>query len=151
MMKGWWSEGNFRSKHTPSEWRTSKLRKRIQIMVILMSSVLERKYASHFPNKWIPIMHQLITYGSFLNWGEIMSSNLYIQLNKVQKEHQFYMDSYILDVMCASREYPFSVGTGIQTFRPSIFIARCSRRVNIRRIMIGFVIAYLYQFIKYFS
>ena len=30
-----------------------------------------------------------------------------IQLQKVNKEHQFYMSSYILDVMCASQEYPY--------------------------------------------
>jgi hypothetical protein len=45
-------------------------------------------------------------YGSILNWGEIISSNLDIQLKKVQKEHRFYMSSYLLDVMCASQQYP---------------------------------------------
>ena len=29
-----------------------------------------------------------------------------IQLKKTQKEHQFYMSSYLLDVMCARQEYP---------------------------------------------
>ena len=71
-------------------------------MVILMSRIFERKDASHFPEKWIPIIHQVITYGLVLNWGETISSNLDIQLKKVKKEHQFYMDSYLLDVMCAS-------------------------------------------------
>ena len=75
-------------------------------MVILMLRIFGRKDASHFPDKWIPIIHQVITYGSVLNWGEIVSSNMDIQLNNVKKEHQFYMDSYLLDVMCASREYP---------------------------------------------
>ena len=67
---------------------------------------MEGKNASNFPTKSIPIIHQVITYGSILNWGEIISSNLDIQLKKVQKEHQFYMSSYLLDVMCASQEYP---------------------------------------------
>ena len=67
-----------------------------------MSSIFGRKYASHIVEKWIPIIHQVITYGSILNWGEIISSNLDIQLMKVHKEHQFYMFSYLLDVMCAS-------------------------------------------------
>ena len=72
-------------------------------MVILMSKIFGRKDASHFSCKWIPIIHQLITYGSVLNWGEIISSNIDIQLNKVKNEHKFYTGSYILDVMCASR------------------------------------------------
>lgn len=39
IMKGWWSEGNCRSNPTPIGWGTSKLRKRIQIMVIFMSRI----------------------------------------------------------------------------------------------------------------
>lgn len=105
-MKGWWSKGNFRSKHSPAEWRTSKFIKSIQIIVILMSRIFGRKDASHFLEKWIPIIHKVITYESILNWGEFISCNLDIQLKKVQKEHQFYMSSYLLDVMCPSQEYP---------------------------------------------
>ena len=75
-------------------------------MVIHMSRIFIRKDASHFSDKWIPIMHQVITYRLVLNWGEIISSNLDIQLKKVKKEHQFYMASYLLDVMSVSREYP---------------------------------------------
>jgi hypothetical protein len=80
-----------------------------------------RKDTSHFPNKWIPIIHQVITYGSILNWGEIISSNMDIQLTKVHKEHQFYMYSYILDVMCASKEFP-SMGWKWNSDLPSIHV-----------------------------
>ena len=70
-----------------------------------MSKNFGRKHASHFLNKWIPVIHQVITYGSVLKWGDIIYSNMDIQLKKVQKEHQFDMASYLLYVMCASREY----------------------------------------------
>ena len=103
IMKGWWSKGKFRAKTSPIEWRTSKFRKRIQIIVIMLARVFRRKDASSFPEKWIPIIHQVITHGSTLNWGDIISSNLDIQLKKTHKEHKFYMSSYLLDVMCASR------------------------------------------------
>ena len=106
-MKGWWSEGQFRSNPLTIEWRTSKFRKSVQIIEILMEKRFGRKDASRFLEQWIPIIHQAITYGSILNWGEIISSNLDIQLKKVQKKHQFYMSLYILYVMCASREYPY--------------------------------------------
>ena len=68
--------------------------------------IFVRKYTSSFPYKWIWIIHQVITYGSIFNWGETISSNLDIHLKKVQTEHQFYISSYLLDAMCASREYP---------------------------------------------
>ena len=90
-------------------------------MVILLSRIFGRKDASHFPNKWIIIIHQVISSGSILNWGEIISSNLDIQLKMIRKEHKFYMSSYLLDVICASREYP-SLGWKWTPSLPSIHV-----------------------------
>ena len=120
-MKEWWFEGKFREKPSPIEWRTSKFRKSIQIIVIMLARVFRRKDTSSFPEKWIPIIHQVITHGSTLNWGELSSSNLDIQLKKAQKEHQFYMSSYLLDVMCASWEYP-SLGWKWKPYSLSIHV-----------------------------
>lgn len=63
IMKGWWSKGKFISNPSPVEWRTSKLRKSIQIIVILLERIFGMKDASHFPTKCIPIIHQVITKG----------------------------------------------------------------------------------------
>ena len=87
IIKGWWSEGNFRTKSTVAEWKTSKFRKSVQIIVILLSSVFGRKDGSSLLDKWIPIIYQIITSGSTLNWDELISSNLDIQLRKVHKEN----------------------------------------------------------------
>ena len=64
------------------------------------------KDASNFLEKWIHIIHQVITSGSTLNWGELISSNLDLQLKKSRKEHRFFMSSYLLDVMRANIEFP---------------------------------------------
>ena len=93
IMKAWWSKGKFRSNPSYIEWKTYKFRKSIQIIVILVARVFGRKYASSFLDKWIPIIHQVITNGSTLNWGELISSSLDIQLKNSQKEHQFFMSS----------------------------------------------------------
>jgi hypothetical protein len=85
--KGWWSEGNFKSKPANVEWKTSKFRKTVQIIVILLSRLFERKDGSTFPDKWIPIIYQIMTSGATLNWGELISSNLDNQLKKVHKDH----------------------------------------------------------------
>ena len=106
IMKGWCSKGQFREKHSSVEWKTSKFRKNIHIIVIFLSRVFRRKGASSFPDKWIPIIYQLITSGSTLNCGVLISSNLDLELKKAQKEHLFFMSSYLLDVMCASIEFP---------------------------------------------
>jgi hypothetical protein len=106
ILKGWWSEGNFRSKPTNVEWKTSKFRKTVQIIVILLSRLFGRKDGSTFPDKWIPIIYQIMTSGATLNWGELISSNLDNQLKRVHKEHQFYMSTYLMDVMCANLEFP---------------------------------------------
>ena len=81
-MKGWWSKGQFRDKYAYVEWNTSKFRKRIQIIVIFLSRVFGRKDGSSFSDKWIPIIYQIITSGSALNLGELVSSNLDIELKK---------------------------------------------------------------------
>ena len=56
IMKGWWSKGQFRSKYASTEWKTSKFRKSVQIIVILLSRVFKRKDGSTFLDKWIPII-----------------------------------------------------------------------------------------------
>ena len=43
ILKGWWSKGQFRTKSTAAEWKTSKSRKSVQIIVILLSRVFGRK------------------------------------------------------------------------------------------------------------
>ena len=67
ILKGWWSEGNFRSKPANTEWKTSKFRKTMQIIVILLSRVFGRKDGSTFPDKWIPIIYQIMTSDVTLN------------------------------------------------------------------------------------
>ena len=106
ILKGWWSEGNFISKPTNVEWKNSKFRKTVEIIVILLSRVFRRKDRSTFLDKWIPIIYQIKTSGATLNWGELISSNLDNQLKKVHKDHRFYMSTYLMDVMCASLEFP---------------------------------------------
>ena len=106
IMKGWWSEGHFRTKFVAVEWKTSKFRKSVRIIVILLSRVFRRKDGSTFLDKWILVIYQIITSGPTLNWGELISSNLDVQLKKVQKNHQVYMSSYLMNVLCASLEFP---------------------------------------------
>ena len=67
ILKGWWSEGNFRSKPANVEWKTSKFRKTVQIIVILLSTLFRRKDGSTFSDKWIPIIYQIMTSGATLN------------------------------------------------------------------------------------
>ena len=87
ILKGWWSKGQFRSKPTNIEWKTSKFRKTVQIIVTLLSRVFRRKDGTTFPYKWILIIYQIITNGATLIWGELISSNLDNQLKKVHKDH----------------------------------------------------------------
>ena len=80
-------KGQFRSKPANTEWKTSKFQKTVQIIVILLSRVFGRKDGSTFLDKWIPIIHQIITSRATLNWGELILSNLDNQLKKVHKDH----------------------------------------------------------------
>ena len=121
ILKGWWSEGHFRTKSTGAEWKTSKFRKSFQIIVILLSILFWRKDGSTFPDKLILIIYQIITSGATLNWGELISSNLDNQLKKVHKEHQFYMSTYLMNVMSVSLEFS-SLGWKWESNLPSIHV-----------------------------
>ena len=57
IMKGWWSQGKFRAKSTSTEWKTYKFKKSVQIIVILLSKVFERKDCLTFQDKWSPIIY----------------------------------------------------------------------------------------------
>ena len=106
ILKGCWSEGNFRTKHATAKWKNSKFRKTVKIIVIFLSGVFRRKDGSTFPDKWIPIIDQIITSRATLNWDELISSNLDNQLKKVQKNHQLCMSAYLMHVMCANIKFP---------------------------------------------
>ena len=80
--------------------------KTMQIIVIFLSRVFRRKDGSTFLDRWIPIIYQIMTSGVTLNQGELTSSNLDNQLKTVHKDHLFYMSTYLMDVMCASLEFP---------------------------------------------
>ena len=60
ILKGWWSEGNFRRKPANVEWKTSKFR------------LFERKDGSTFLDKWIPIIYQIMTSGATLRRTDII-------------------------------------------------------------------------------
>ena len=45
IMKGWWSKGQFRANPSLVEWKTSKFRNSIQIIVIMLARVFRRKDA----------------------------------------------------------------------------------------------------------
>ena len=51
ILKGWWSEGNFKSKPANVEWKTSKFRKIVQIIVIFLSRLFGRKDGPTFLDK----------------------------------------------------------------------------------------------------
>ena len=106
ILKGWWSEGHFRTKPTTAEWKTSKFRKIVQIIVIFLSRVFRRKDVSTFTDKWILIIYLIITSEETLNCGELISSNLDNQLKKAHKDRQFFMSTYLIHVMCANTKFP---------------------------------------------
>lgn len=104
-MKAWWAEGNFRSKSLLVRWPIAKFWKKYLDCGHTLAIIFGRKNASLFPEKWVLIIHQILSNGSILIWGDIISSNLDNQLKKAQKDHEFYMASYLMNVMRGSWEY----------------------------------------------
>jgi hypothetical protein len=63
------------------------------------------KYFSKFSGAWIPLAYTVVIVRCSFNWGEIISKQMRIcaqqaQASKEGEAPTFYMDSYLLDVMC---------------------------------------------------
>ena len=77
-----------------------------------------------------------------------MSSKLDSQLKKAQNDHEFYMASYLMDVMCASREYPTMGRKWDPSQLQSMFTTRFSGKISTRKIMKEFAMACSPTFIR---
>jgi hypothetical protein len=74
----------------------------------LICRLYGEKYCSRFSEAWMPLAYTVAISGSEFNWGAIISKKLIICIQQAQtlKEGEtpaFYMDSYLLDVMCARK------------------------------------------------
>jgi hypothetical protein len=75
-------------------------------LMALICRLYGEKDCSRFSKAWMPLAYIVAISGSSFNWGDIISKKLSIWIQQAQtpKEGEtpaFYMDSYLLDVMCA--------------------------------------------------
>ena len=147
-MKGWWFEGQFRENISLVWWRTSKFRKSIQIIVIFLARIFGRKDASSFLEKWIPIIHQVITHRSTFNWGELIHPILISNRRNLRRNINFTCLHTCWMWCVLAKNILLLVGNESLTFRQFILTARCYGRISIRSIMSLSTMGYLPQFTK---
>jgi len=84
----------------------TKLREPYIYLMDLICRLYGEKDYSRFLEAWMPLAYTMAISRSSFKWGAIISKKLsiYIQQAQMRKEGEtptFYMDSYLLDVMCA--------------------------------------------------
>jgi hypothetical protein len=106
----WYEEGRtfkaLRSKPFP----TIHLKVRIHMGTQLVSRIYGEKYATHVRIGWVPMMYEITEGGKIFNWVTILSNSLAEAIGKAQLDAfsgtlEFYMSSYLLDVVCASNTF----------------------------------------------
>jgi hypothetical protein len=105
-MASWWREDKKYTNHSTSWYQTTNLREPYIYLMALICRLYGEKDCSRFSEAWMPLAYTVAISGSGFNWGAIISKKLSICIQQAQmpKEGEtptFYMDSYLLDVMCA--------------------------------------------------
>lgn len=105
-MASWWKEYKKFSNSSNGWYGTINLREPYIYLMALICRLYEEKEYSKFSEAWIPLPYIVeISRGDF-NWGDIISKHLRIcvqqaQTSKEGETQDFYMASYLLDVICA--------------------------------------------------
>jgi hypothetical protein len=77
----------------------------------IMNSMICRLYgeetSTHFRMEWFPMAYTMVKNGQAFNWEIILSFNITNQVldPKGITNHVFYMSSYLIDVICATRYF----------------------------------------------
>jgi hypothetical protein len=105
LMASWWREENKFTNHSNGWYGTINLREPYIYLMALICQLYEEKDCSNFSEAWMPLSYIVAIVGSRFNWGSIISKQLRIcvQQDQTSKEGEtpnFYMASYLLDVIC---------------------------------------------------
>jgi hypothetical protein len=78
---------------------------------MMMCRLYWKEDTTHFFLQWVPIMHSVAEGYSF-DWAKILSDGLVKEITTYQslkakgKPTQFFMSSYIMDVVCSMMAFP---------------------------------------------
>lgn len=97
------------AKNDQGASRTATLRRPYQLLILLLCRLYGRKSGRFFKSSWAPLIHEISTNGTILNWATILSDSMSLAINQIRKSAQvtgFYMSSYFMDAVCASNTFP---------------------------------------------
>jgi len=105
-MASWWREDKKFTNQRNGYYGTTNLRESYVYLMALICRLYREKDCSIFSEAWMSLAYIVVISGSGFNWGDIISKKLSIciQQDQMPKEGEtptFYMDSFLLDFMCA--------------------------------------------------
>jgi hypothetical protein len=109
-MASWWREDKNFTNRTFGWYPTTNLRELYIYLMDLICWLYGEKYCSRFSEACMPLAYMVAISWRGFNWGAIISKQLSICIQQAQtpKEGEtpsFYMDSYLLDVICARNAF----------------------------------------------
>jgi hypothetical protein len=122
----WWKEDRKFVNMVVGWYSIVNLRDPYMYLMALIFHLYGEKDCSKFFEAWMPLAYTVVISGSVFNWGSIISKQLSIRIEQAQKPNpgeapSFFMESYLLDVMCARNIFP---GMGL-SWHVSEFTCAC--------------------------
>ena len=83
----------------------------MQYLTAMLSRIHGEVDNTFFKAEWIPLDHGVMSIGADFNWPSILSANILRDLEKAvlrpkAKGSPFYFSSFLMDVLCASNQFP---------------------------------------------
>jgi hypothetical protein len=106
LLGSWWKEDNKFTNRSTGWYNTINLEEPYMYLMALICRLYGENDCSKFSEAWMPLAYTVAISGRSFNWGVIVSKKLTINISQAHtpKEGEvltFYMESYLLDVICA--------------------------------------------------
>jgi hypothetical protein len=111
IIKYWWRHPKKFRADTHNVYATASLNDYMVYVAMILCRHFRKKSPTHFPAKWVPLLHEAGEGYSF-NWNKIISDNLAKEVMEYQTMRSngrpvtFYMSAYIMDAICFMTPFP---------------------------------------------
>lgn len=107
----WWFDDDAFKPSPLRVYQVQNFHEDYRLVAIMLCRLMGEKNCNIFKKEWVPYMYAVVEQGRVLNWANILADVMqkvlrkYLEVSEVAKP-QFYMFSYLLDMVLAMIEFP---------------------------------------------
>ena len=109
-IRQWWAEPDKFKVKKDQEYLVASLRKVYKLVAAMLCRLYGRPDATTFNGTWDTIMEHVMMHDTHFNWANILMTSMHTNLSSALAPEEglpseFYMASYLLDVVCAQLHF----------------------------------------------